>query len=817
MKFYFCQGCGKRITENQIASGQARDKKLRGVYCTACAGAVSTLDTLPLSNEEAKQLLKDKSTESEPAPQGAGPSVGELKRKRAGRRTSGVRLPKVDREAGAQSGRTPAQSGPGIVPFVLMGALIALGLGVFLVVAGGDGPDRKVAAKKKSNVRVRDVSADMKMPNRQPSTEKKPESGPVSNPDSKVAPKPVGDLTAPDQKSAEKKVSAPPQKQDNPEQAADPDEKEPPTPEVAQPANVPEEKPDPKADKKAEKPAKPERDMQAVASAEKHLQALREHLKQPMNLKAAEDAAIVMAEDPALGKEAAAGTATVAVVKVLTARRAACIEALKKLVGNRVALEQVGARRSKPVEIAEVGNENVTVKSTFTINDQVKTRTSKVPLDRISEKSWERVLPSTEPRTPDAWMARALLGWARGDAGALAPALNGAPEHPLAFYVKRELERIEMGRREFEARETWARIEKKVEAKKWKECMADAETFVEKHWETRFRKEGDKRIAARLMALEQQFSTPVYELPHIETKDPYNKPPKPGKIKLGVNMARSGIRHLAMNRTTWTSYRLDKKFRVFKSWVTLSPSGVAAMYCNFHFVVFGDGRKLWESPPMKLRKDLAFCAVDVTDVEVLKLAFDADGNSHYGIGGWVEPRVISAKVPLKPTLAVELPPTPHPSRVTIEALKPGVRGTYYKDAAFKEAGLKRIDNKLRHFWADGSPGKDIPKNHFSARWTGYIQITESGEYIFELMADNKGRFKLGGAWLFGSSKSFITERKGARDIVRLKEGVYELQLDLVELGGTTEIKLLWMRRGRGSTTLEDIPADVLFHKPDAGD
>jgi hypothetical protein len=58
MNFYFCETCGKRITENDIEAGQARNKKLKGVYCTGCAVGVMTMETLPLSKEEARQILQ---------------------------------------------------------------------------------------------------------------------------------------------------------------------------------------------------------------------------------------------------------------------------------------------------------------------------------------------------------------------------------------------------------------------------------------------------------------------------------------------------------------------------------------------------------------------------------------------------------------------------------------------------------------------------------------------------------------------------------------------------------------------------------------
>lgn len=819
MKFYFCEGCGKRITENQIASGQARDKKLRGVYCTTCAGGVSTLDTLPLSNEEAKKLLKNKS-DSEPAPQGPGPSVGELKRRRAGRRTSSYRLPKVDRESGSHSARQPTQSASSIVPFVVVGALIAIGVAVFLLMGGEGESDRKRVAQKKAVHESEDSKALAASPSTQPKPGPRHSSGTGPKTNATTEEAHAGGVKTPRQEPPKEGVETPAKEEValplEPEKGTEQKKKEP-KPDEAQPASATEEKPQPSGEKKVEKPPKPARAPEAIAAVERHLNAIRKHLKPPMNLKAASDAALVMAQDPALGSELGAGKATLAVIKVLTDRQAARVEALKKLIGKKVPLVQIGARRAKPVEIAEVGEAAVKIKTSYTINNQVKTRNSEIPLNRISENSWQRVLPPKGPDTADEWMAPALMGWARGSTNEFAPAIEAAPDHPLVFYLQRERERIEMGQREFEAREMWTKIEKKMEEKKWKECMAEVGIFVEKYWETKFRKDHGKKVSARMLELERQFSTPVYELPHVDTKARYEDKPKVGGVKLGANLSRRGFTLTPIsNSTAWSTFRLDKKYRVLKCWVTLSQSVVGSAYCNYRFMVIGDGRKMWESPPMNLRTDFVFCGVDVSDVEVLKLAVKADAKADYCRSSWVEPRVIAAKVPLKPTLDVEPHPTPQPSRTRGVHVKPGLQGTYYKDPDFNEAVLRRVDEKTRHSWGYGSPAQEVPINNFSARWTGYLKVTEAANYLFGFRADNMGRVKLGGVWLFGSPGTFNTNHKEiTTNAVQLKEGTYELQMDLVEKGGGSSILLTWLRGGRDVDKLEDIPAERLFHKPES--
>jgi DNA-directed RNA polymerase subunit RPC12/RpoP len=48
MKFYFCETCGKRVTDLDIQKGAGRDKKLKGVYCQSCAVGVTTMVDMPI-------------------------------------------------------------------------------------------------------------------------------------------------------------------------------------------------------------------------------------------------------------------------------------------------------------------------------------------------------------------------------------------------------------------------------------------------------------------------------------------------------------------------------------------------------------------------------------------------------------------------------------------------------------------------------------------------------------------------------------------------------------------------------------------------
>jgi hypothetical protein len=61
MKFFFCETCGKRITDEDIQQGVGADKQLKGVYCQTCAVGVKTSELSAITQLE---IDKAKATQS---------------------------------------------------------------------------------------------------------------------------------------------------------------------------------------------------------------------------------------------------------------------------------------------------------------------------------------------------------------------------------------------------------------------------------------------------------------------------------------------------------------------------------------------------------------------------------------------------------------------------------------------------------------------------------------------------------------------------------------------------------------------------------
>ena len=105
MNFYFCETCGKRVTDVDIMRKDALDKQARGVYCKACAVGITTeeFDAIQLPTEAPSMAIEPDAPPpvAPPAlPPGAGAGAG------AGARTN------IAPSSGARRAVSPSSHSP---------------------------------------------------------------------------------------------------------------------------------------------------------------------------------------------------------------------------------------------------------------------------------------------------------------------------------------------------------------------------------------------------------------------------------------------------------------------------------------------------------------------------------------------------------------------------------------------------------------------------------------------------------------------------------------------------------------------------------
>jgi predicted phage baseplate assembly protein len=125
----------------------------------------------------------------------------------------------------------------------------------------------------------------------------------------------------------------------------------------------------------------------------------------------------------------------------------------------------------------------------------------------------------------------------------------------------------------------------------------------------------------------------------------------------------------------------------------------------------------------------------------------------------------------------------------------GLYGEYFNAMDFTERKLSRIDGQINFDWGAGSPARGISADTFSIRWTGWVQPSSSGDYIFYTVSDDGVRL-----WV---DRQLLIDRwndhgqiKDQSPPIRLEAGrKYDIKLEFYEHGGAATIRLSWSGPG----------------------
>ncbi len=122
----------------------------------------------------------------------------------------------------------------------------------------------------------------------------------------------------------------------------------------------------------------------------------------------------------------------------------------------------------------------------------------------------------------------------------------------------------------------------------------------------------------------------------------------------------------------------------------------------------------------------------------------------------------------------------------------GLAGQYFKKPDFKDAVETRTDEKIDFDWSQKAPLKDFPRQWFSARWTGFVEAPESGEYILTLVVDDFARL-----WIDDRQVIDCWETPGVYTLqakVKLTAKTrHKIRLEYGQGAGGAQLRLKWRK------------------------
>jgi hypothetical protein len=134
----------------------------------------------------------------------------------------------------------------------------------------------------------------------------------------------------------------------------------------------------------------------------------------------------------------------------------------------------------------------------------------------------------------------------------------------------------------------------------------------------------------------------------------------------------------------------------------------------------------------------------------------------------------------------------------------GLTAELFDDEKFGHKVAERVDRDVDFYFGNGSPDENMPADHFSIRWSGWLRAPKPMKCKLMAYADDKVS-----VWLDG--KLVIKGGPGRTEaVVDLTGKPQPLRVEYVEDNAGAYVSLHWAVGGpRGDETV--LPADLLFH------
>ena len=134
----------------------------------------------------------------------------------------------------------------------------------------------------------------------------------------------------------------------------------------------------------------------------------------------------------------------------------------------------------------------------------------------------------------------------------------------------------------------------------------------------------------------------------------------------------------------------------------------------------------------------------------------------------------------------------------------GLLGTYWNNMNWEgEPLFHQVTPFLLLAWPDEQPV--VPNGEFSARYTGWLHVTEPGNYLLRIEADDGARLTLDGNVLGEGLTAGQPNSFGAN--IDLEAGDHPIQIDYFQQGGGSGLRLFW---SHDDSPLTPVPPTALI-------
>ena len=141
----------------------------------------------------------------------------------------------------------------------------------------------------------------------------------------------------------------------------------------------------------------------------------------------------------------------------------------------------------------------------------------------------------------------------------------------------------------------------------------------------------------------------------------------------------------------------------------------------------------------------------------------------------------------------------------------GLDVEFFEGIEFGRKLKTRVETRVDWLWGFDGPDLDVPKDSFSARWTGWLKAPQPGRYKLIVVCDDGARLWLDRELVIDAWRGGLPSRYTAE--VDLTGKAQTLKLEYFQGGGPAIISLRWQKYG--GFREQPIPATAFFRERDA--
>jgi hypothetical protein len=138
----------------------------------------------------------------------------------------------------------------------------------------------------------------------------------------------------------------------------------------------------------------------------------------------------------------------------------------------------------------------------------------------------------------------------------------------------------------------------------------------------------------------------------------------------------------------------------------------------------------------------------------------------------------------------------------------GLRAEYFKGTNFETLVKTRVDPTINFDSTIFAPA-EIGTENFSVRWTGQVEVPESGDYILTARTDDGVRVWVNGKQVIDNWRNQGPTDSDAKIFLEAGQRA-DIRVDYYQGGGGATAQLFWTRADDPATKRELVPTNMLY-------